>query len=134
MKTLDQIIENENYTRLNGALVERSVELAKKIRQAMDTAEITEVGDFRICTLKANCGYSDRTLHILNDETMSYSSLEHTDSYYFCGDFNCWVESANGKDRLRFLNSAKRILEEIDAIKEKRISDVEQALKNVENL
>lgn len=134
MKTLDEIINNENYKRLNGILVDRTIEIAKKVRQAMDTAELTEVGDFRICVVRSNCGYSDRTLYVVNDESFERRSLEHYESYYFCNDFNCWIEAATGSDRLRFLNSAKRILEEIDTIKEKRINDVENALKAVENL
>lgn len=58
MKTLDQIINNENYTRLNGALIDRSVELAEKIRKAMVSADIKEIGDYSIRTVRSYSGFS----------------------------------------------------------------------------
>ena len=137
MKTLDEIINNENYERLNGALVERSIELAQKVRKAMDSAEIKEVGDFRIITKSANSGFSDKSLYIAScdsEHVLEYHNLEIRKSQYFAGDFNCWMQAANGKDRLHFLNCAKIALEKIEAIKNKRMADVELALKEVESL
>ena len=64
MKTLDEIINNENYTKLNGALVERSIELAKKIREAMRSAEIEEIGDYSIRTVRTHSGFSSTALYI----------------------------------------------------------------------
>lgn len=140
MKTIDEIINNAPYEKLNGALIERSVELAEKIRQAMDSAEITEVGDYSIRTVRARSGFSDTSLYIEAEKSGSwyddpeYRSLEQTSSGYYTGDFNCWIEGAKGRDRLKFLNDAASVLEEIDAIKQKRMEDVEKALKAVENI
>lgn len=140
MKTLDEIINNENYTKLNGALVARSIELAEKIREAMQSAEIEEIGDYSIRTVRTNSGFSDTALYIeaAVDSNWGaipeYHSLETSESRYYTGDFNCWIEAANGKDRLKFLNDAKSILEEIDKTKQKRIKDVEKVLKDVEKL
>lgn len=111
MKTLDEIINNENYNRLNNALEKRSIEIAEKIASAMIYAEIKEIGDYKIIKSK---------LHILNEKE-GYDNLEN----YF---------EANGKQRLKFLNDAKSILEEIDNIKQKHITDVENALKAAESL
>ena len=140
MKTLDEIINNESYEKLNGALKERTYELAKKIREAMRSAEVTEIGDYSIRTVRSNSGYSDTSLYILAEAGHDYESypeyrnLEDEKSYYYCNDFHCWIEAAKGKDRLKFLNDAKSILEEIEAIKQKRMADVEEALKATENL
>ena len=135
MKTLDEIINNSHYEKLNGALVERSIELAEKIRQAMDSAEITEVGDYSIQTVKSGSGFSDTSLYIeIESDDLKYHNLESRRSGYYANDFNCWIEAATGRDRLNFLNDACSILEEIDAIKHKRMEDVEKALKSVENL
>ena len=140
MKTLDEIINNAPYEKLNGALIERSMELAEKIRQAMRSAEITEVGDYSIRTVRTRSGFSDTALYIeveSNDYWRSepeYHSLEQTTSGYYTGDFNCWIQAANGRERLKFLNDARSIIEEIDAIKQKRMEDVEKALKSVENI
>lgn len=140
MKTLEEIINNENYTRLNGALIDRSIEIAEKIREAMRSAEITEIGDYSIRTVRTRSGFSDTSLYIEADvehdwgcET-EYRCLESSENRYFGGDFNCWIEVAKGKDRLKFLNDAKSILEKIESIKQERMTDVEHALKEVENL
>jgi len=141
MKTLDEIINNENYTKLNGALVDRSIELAGKIREAMQSAEIEEIGDYSIRTVRTRSGFSDTALYIeaMVDSsnwgaTPEYHSLETSGSGYYTGDFNCWIQAAAGKDRLKFLNDAKSILEEIEKIKQKRIEDIEKVLKDVEKL
>lgn len=139
MKKLDEIINNENYTKLNGALVARSIELAEKIREAMRSAEIEEIGDYSIRTVRTHSGFSDTSLYIYvlgsyDDPEPEYRSLEDSKSGYYTGDFNCWIQAAKGKDRLKFLNDAKSILEEIDKIKQKRIEDVEKVLKDVEKL
>ena len=140
MKTLDEIINNENYERLNGALIERSIELAEKIREAMCSAEITEIGDYSIRTVRTHSGFSDTSLYIEAEVESNwgcepeYRDLESHKSCYYASDFNCWIEAAKGKDRLKFLNDAKSILEKIESIKQKRMDDVESALKAVENL
>ena len=140
MKTIDEIINNAPYERLNNALIERSMELAKKIRQAMRSAEINEVGDYSIRTVRTRSGFSDTALYIeaeSNDYWRSepeYHSLEQTTSGYYTGDFNSWIEAANGKERLKILNDARDILDEIESIKQKRMEDVKKALKSVENL
>lgn len=140
MKTLDEIINNDSYEKLNGALVERSIELAEKIREAMRSAEITEIGDYSIRTVSAHSGFSDTSLYIEAEVESNwgcepeYRDLESSKSGYYCNDFNCWIESAKGKDRLKFLNDAKSVLEKIEDIKQKRMADVELALKEVESL
>lgn len=139
MKTLDEIINNAPYEKLNGSLIDRSIELAKKIRLAMTSAEITEIGDYSIHTVRSHSGHSDTSLYIEAEsdgfsDYPDYRCLEWTRSHYFVGDIDCWVDAAKGRDRLKFLNDARSILEEIEAIKQKRMTDVELALKTVENL
>lgn len=140
MKTIDEIINNAPYEKLNGALIDRSKELADKIRRAMDSAEITEIGDYSIITVRTHSGYSDTSLYIETESDgdgyycPEYHCLEWTESGYYAGDFNCWIKAANGRDRLKFLNDAQSIIEEIDAIKKKRMEDVEKALKTVEDI
>ena len=139
MKTIDEIINNAPYVKLNGALIDRSKELANKIRKAMDSAEITEIGDYSIRTVRTHSGFSITSLYIEVETDGPYKipehrSLEQTKSFYYAGDFDAWIEAAEGRDRLKFLNDALSILEEIEAIKQKRLADVELALKTVENL
>ena len=128
MKTLDEIINNERYEKLNGALVARSIELAKKVRQAMWSAEVEEVGDYSIKTVKSRSGFSDESLYILT-ESGEYRSLEADVTQYFAGDYNGRILAARGCDRLQFLNCARTVLDKIDAIKEKRIKEINEALE-----
>lgn len=140
MKTLDEIINNENYKKINGALVDRSIELAEKIRNAMLSAELTEIGDYTIRTVRSNSGFSDTALYIeveIDNEydiVTDYRNLETTESRYFVHDFKCWIEAAKGSDRLKFLNDARSIIDEIDTIKQRRVDQAEKALKSVEDL
>ena len=128
MKTLDEIINNERYEKLNGALVARSIELAIKVRQAFYSADIEELGDYSIRTVKSRSGFSDTSLYILTENGV-YRSLENDETHYFAGDYNCKILAARGCDRLQFLNCAKSILAEIDAIKEKKIKEISEALE-----
>lgn len=140
MKTIDEIINNAHYEKLNGALCERTKEIAEKIRDAMYSAEITEIGDYYIRTVQSHSGFTDTILYIETEVDTNwgcdtkYRNLEISKSRYYMNDFNCWIEAANGKDRLKFLNDAKNILEEIDNIKQKRITDIENALKSTDEL
>lgn len=133
MKTLDEIINNERYEKLNGALVARSIELAKKVHQAMDSADVEKIGDYFIRTVKSRSGYSDTSLYILT-ENGEYRSLEDDETHCFAGDYNCKILAARGCDRLQFLNCAKSILAEIDAIKEKKIKEISEALEESADL
>ena len=128
MKTLDEIINRQDYKKLNGALVARSIELAEKIRQAFYSAEIERIGDYKIITVKSRSGYSYTSLCIFTEKD-EYRSLEDSETRYFAGDYNCKILSARGCDRLKFLNCARTILDEIDAIKEERIDDMKKALE-----
>lgn len=135
MKTLDEIINNAPYEKLNSELIERSKELAEKIRQAMISAEITELGYYSIRTVRTRSGHSDTSLYVYALDTDSgYRNLEFSSSCYYARDFGCWIDAAEGKERLNFLNAARSIIEKIDSIKQKRMEDIEKALKAVENI
>lgn len=131
MKTLDEIINNADYKKLNGELFDRSFELAEKIRKAMLTAELRSIDNYFIRTVSAGSGFSDTALYIAvrdDDGELEFRSLEHRYSHFYLQDFNCWIEAADDKDRLRFLNDAKTLLIDIDEIKQKRIDDIKSAL------
>ena len=140
MKTLDEIINDAPYERLNTALIERSMELAAKIRQAMESAELMEIGDYSIRTITTHSGFSDTSLYIEVESSNywrsdpEYHSLEQKKSGLYVGDFNCWIEAASSKERLKFLNDAISLLEEIEIVKKERMENVEKALKAVENI
>ena len=104
-KTVDQIVNNENYVRLNKALEDRSVEIASLLRKEMQKLHIEEIGDYSVRTVRSRSGYSYTSLYIVTDD-LEYNSLENTKSCYYCGYFNCWIQAETTQQRIQFLNSA----------------------------
>lgn len=137
-KTIDEIVNNANYERLNEALKERSLEIAEIIRNEMQKLNIKEIGDYRIITVRTRSGFSDTELYILNETDCwcdkDYNALETTKSEYYCGDFNCYITAATTQQRIQFLNDAKEIFETIDKIKEERVKKIDQVLKDTSDI
>lgn len=134
MKSIDEIINREDYKKLNEALKERSIQIAKMLRGLMYELEIGQLGDYRICEVKGN-GCSEDYLGILVDGTdEEYHSLEHGKSFHYANDFHCWIQAATGQERLQFLNAAKTLFEEIDNMKTERCQKIENALSETESL
>lgn len=132
-KSIDEIVNDENYTRLNEALKDRSIEIAKIIHNEMDKLQISEIGDYKICEVKTNSGFSEEYLGMLEDDGYGYTSLERTKSCYYAGDYNCWIEAAKTKNRIQFLNAARSIFDAIDEIKKNRCAEINSALSETEN-
>lgn len=133
-KTIDQIINNENYKSLNRSLEDRSVEIAEIIRKAMYEIQVYEIGDYKICKAATRSGFSKEYLGMLNDEGWRFNSLEDIGSYYYAGDFNAWIQAATTKQRIQFLNAARSIFDEIDRIKNSRCEQIEAALANTSDI
>lgn len=128
-KTIDEIVNNENYKAMNEALTERSIEIAETIRFKMSELQIEKIGDYKICEIKTHSGFSEEYLGMLKDNGEGYTSLERIKSCYYAGDFNCWIEAATTKMRLQFLNAAREIFDELDKIQTERIAKIESALE-----
>ena len=127
MKTIDEIVARSDYKNLNEALNERVKEIAEIIRKKMYYLQIEGLDDYRICEVKSNSGYSDDYLAILDE--YADRSLEADGGYYFCNDFNCHVCAASYHQKLDFLNSSKRLFEELDEIETKKCEEIKKALE-----
>ena len=123
MKTIDEIVARSDYKNLNEALNERVKEIAEIIRKKMYYLQIEELDDYRICEVKSSSGFSDDYLAI------EYECLESSVDYYYCNDFNCHVIAASYHQKLNFLNSSKRLFEELDEIENKKCEDIKKALE-----
>jgi hypothetical protein len=128
MKTIDEIVARNDYKNLNEALNERVKEIAEIIRKKMYYLQIEELDDYRICEVKANSGFSDDYLAV--EDEFAFRSLEADSSYYYCNDFNCHVCAASYHQKLNFLNSCKRLFEELDQIETKKCEEIKKALEN----
>lgn len=138
MKTIDQIINNENYKKLNAALVERVIEIAEKIKEECFKLDFDDCDSFRLggCTfridkVKSNSGYYQYNLYMYTERDCV--AIDEKSSYYYMNDFNCWIKASNNSEKLYFLQHAKAIFADIDAEKEERCESIESALKETEN-
>lgn len=136
MKTIDQIINNENYKKLNNALIERVIAIAEKIKEECIKLDLDDYDSFKLggCTFKigkVKCsGYYQYNLYMYTERDLV--AIDETNSYYYMNDYNCWVKASNNSEKLQFLQHAKAIFADIDAEKEERCKSIESALKETE--
>lgn len=131
-KTMAEILERDDYKNLVPSLKERSVEIAEKVMKKMIGLNLEGWGDYRICKVKS---HSDSDVYLgMRDGDYAYVSLTESKSYYYCNDFNCWVEAANNKMRLEFLNGAKQLLKELDEYETDLCEKVQKTLEEVKDL
>lgn len=119
MKTLEELIQRDDYKTVNQKMRKRCVELAEKLMKAcqligLDELDGFELGGqtFSISTLKPRCGYTEDIIYMHYGH--EYYAINREMSYYFCNDYNFHVEAASSRVFLAFLNNAKAIFEELE--------------------
>lgn len=139
MKTLEEIINREDYKTLNEALKDRAIELAEKLKtlcfeldlEACDSFRLADI-TFQLRKVKTNSGFSQWNLYMYTER--GFVAIDERSSYYYVNDFNCWIKASNNSEKLYFLNHAKTIFTEIDEEINAKCNAIESALKDVENL
>lgn len=146
-KTIDEILERDDYARLTKALKDRTEEIAVKVRRKMKDLDLDEIyiegltlivkeysadqGQYYFdnLSIKRHC------IDDYNEESDEYVSLEDVNkSYYAYDDFKCKIEGASNKQALKFLNSAKKIFEYLDEIETQQVNDVTKALEETKDM
>ena len=131
MRTIEEILKRDDYKRLSSELSDIVANIAKCVREKMDQIDVKELGYYFIATQKSNSGYTYKYLSVArNNYDYVGASLEDDHSYYYCGDFNCEVTAASNKDKLKFLNSARSILSELDKIEDDQCKEIEESINN----
>ena len=147
-KSIDEIINRDDYTRLTKTLKVRTEEIAVKVRRKMNDLDLDKIDiDGLTLTVKkysADYGqYHSDKLSIerpcIDDdydrEYTEYLSLEDiNESYYLAGDYKCRITGASNKDALKFLNSAKKIFEYLDDTESEQVNDVTKALEETKDM
>ena len=128
MKTIDEIVNRNDYKSLNEALNERVKEIAEIIRKKMYCLQIEELDYYRICEVKSRSGFSDDYLAI--GDGYAFRSLESDGEYFFCNDFNCKVIAASYEEKLGFLNYSRNLFNLLDSIETKKCDEIKKALEN----
>ena len=139
MKTLDELIERNDYKVISTRMRKRCVELAEKLLKASQLVGLDKFDEFRlgclvfsIKTLKPRCGFSEDIIYLhYNGELMA---INREMSYYFCNDYNFYVNSATNRAFLYFLNHAKAVFADMEAEQNKLIEEMTFSLQETEAL
>ena len=146
-KSIDEIINRDDYTRLTKTMKDRTEEIAVKVRRKMNDLDLDtiKVDGLTLTVKKYSADYgqyhSDKLSierHCIDDykeEYNEYVSLEDiNESYYLAGDYKCRITGASNKEALKFLNSAKNIFEYLDEIETQQVNDVTKALEETKDM
>lgn len=146
-KSIDEIINRDDYTRLTKALKDRTEEIAVKVKRKMKDLDLDEmiINGFKIVVKKYSADYGQYHSDKLSIERYcpvdydggyyEYLSLEDiNESYYLAGDYKCKIEGASNKQALKFLNSAKKIFEYLDDTESEQVNDVTNALEETKDM
>lgn len=149
MKTLDEIINRQDYIHINGALAKRTDELAIKIAEKMEqlemfTVELDEKHKLRRIV------YNSQGVAITGYyQLLSIQIKGERDDYVLsCNrNGNCWSTSENVKAdewsnicragsriKLLFIKNCKNIINKIDEYETNKVKEVKEALKEVEGI
>lgn len=138
MKTIDEILKRDDYKVVNNALVDRSIEIAENLLEACLGLDLDDEGCFRLGGMWLSIKYfraSAGSDYFIGMETeRGFVAFDKRTSGYYCDDFNCYIAAANRKERLCFLNHARQMFADIEAAQDKRINDINKALKDCEGL
>ena len=146
-KTLEEILNRNDYARLTATLKTRVEEIAKRIREKMEDLDIANDDNFdsgeigvdgvvvRVVSIKRQTFGEYEYLAIKREgecygESSWYSLEDIGKEYYYTGDFTAKVVGASNKEALAFLNVAKKLIEGLGIIEDKRVNSVQTALKN----
>ena len=147
MKTLDQIIEREDYVKLNASLKKRAYELADKIREKYET--LRPVWDSRKddlppyavdvngkwYTVRYNLYRDNGTLSTEGTVLVVFPEFPHKEWFPLADQgFRVYAKNTPSDLLVDFLNDAKTILSEIDKLENELCNNIENALKETESL
>ena len=145
MKTLDAILRRNDYARLTATLKARVEEIAKSIREKMDYLDIADDDNFdngeigidgvvvKVVSMKRRTFGEYEYLTIKREgechgDYKWYSLEDVGKEYYYAGDFTAKVVGATNKEALAFLNVAKKLIERLGYIEDKRVKSIEATL------
>lgn len=147
MKTLDEIINRQDYVRVNKALAERASELAEKFSNKFEELcgswdsrktefpdKLIEVNGHKYCS-KWNIyrdnfeKFTDGFRFVrVKDDPDDYGVLSYSLNRLDYG------QEASHKDYVDFLNDAKDILAKLDELETEKVKSIEEALESVKDL
>lgn len=151
MKTIDEIINRQDYVRMNNALIARAHEVAVIIRDKMNQIDMKASKSAPCIALKEIFRYSNGErfscglslcyrVAITDPEDRYYCQLDGCKPfrYYSLDERTSWNESVNdeadSKMLLYFMNNVRTILDEIDELETKKVAEMEKAINETANI
>ncbi len=133
MKTLQQIIERDDYKRLSRNLANKVEELANIVIKKMEELDIEELGELAI--VKKSASYFEHKYLVIKKDYYYQSGVlnvcKNSDygngrvGFYYAGDYSKWVDFATNQEALYFLNNFKKYMELLDEIEGKKVAEIE---------
>ena len=146
-KTIDEIINRDDYARLTKELKNRTEEIAVKVRRKMNDLDLDEIYIEGLTLIVKEYSADHGQYHFDNLSIKQYCAVDYdggydeylslediNESYYAYDDFNCKIEGASTKQALKFLNAAKKIFEYLDEIETQQVNEVNKALEETKDM
>jgi len=136
MKTLQQIIERDDYKRLSRNLANKVEELAEIIIKKMEELDIDELGELAIIkksssyftqkylVMKKDYYYQSGVLNVCRNSTLGNGRI----GFYYAGDFSQWVDFATNQQALYFLSNFKKYMELLDEVESRKTAEIEACM------
>lgn len=146
---LNKILARDDYKRMTEKLKPIAEEVAEKIRKKMDELDIADDDDFdngeigvegvivKAMCVKSNSGLIHEFLAIKRagesyDECEWRSLQDIGNEYYFASDFHAVVNGASNREALAFLNVARKLIQGLGEIEQKKVEAIQNAIEDAE--
>lgn len=141
MKTLDEIINRQDYVRMNNALYQRARQLgdiALKKMVALECKSLS-VNGHKYMLVNTNFYYNGEFCNSVKEFCLYSYDEERSEFYWTLGlqddrcspDKGSWARSC---DNLTFLNDAKDLFRMLDELESRKVADIENAINLVSNI
>ena len=145
--SLDAILARDDYKRMTEQLRDKVQAIARRIYNKMEELDIDEPIRVDGVTIKRSSVRSNVGIYgflaildndgdrFMPEECQQQHSLEDIgQEYYYGGDFTAKVIGASNKEALAFLNAAKDFIVALGEVEQKKVDDIDEALKDNDNL
>lgn len=147
-KTIDEILERNDYIRLTKQLRERVEDIAGRIRNKMNELDIDNDNDF--CNGEIGCGdivlraaeyyyngggYETLTIKAHDEYGVCWHTLEDVGRTRGEDDYGNRIDGrATNSECLAFLNVARDLIDGMDEIEDEKSIEVQKALESAKNI
>ena len=133
MKTLQQIIERNDYKKVSKQLCDQIEEIAGAIQSKMESLDLKIFNDLRIVERSAN-GYNQSYLTRSDSGVLNVCSNstqgKNRSGFYYAGNFNCWITFATNEEALSFIKKTQFYIDSLDEHETKKCEEMQKHIIN----